>query len=412
MKKITGTTVLYISYDGLLEPLGESQVLQYLRGLAKTHRIYLITFEKPTDWACIDRRRDFLRNVDEYGIKWIPLKYHKKPAGLSTTYDIVHGLVLAIYLTIRYQVEIIHTRSYVPSVIGLFMKRLFGVKFVFDMRGFWPDERLNAGMWRSDSAMYKVAKWFEKRFLLSADIIVSLTESAVKEMSKKSYLNGRMRPYKVIPTCVNTSLFKSGENYSRNVMSDLGTRDSFVLGCVGSVGGWFQFDHVLDLFMSILKKQPKSKLLILNRDQKQYILERIKKKGIPDNLVTVKSVDYADVHNEMAAISVGVFFYKPSYSEHARSPTKMAEFLACGIPCITNHGIGDTEEIIKNNGVGYVINEFLDEEFDAAASEILDMVKSKSLSVNCVKTAEKYFSLSKGIQSYDDVYNSLMCQKS
>ena len=43
--------VLYISYDGMLEPLGQSQVLAYLERLAPGRRIHLISFEKPGDWA-------------------------------------------------------------------------------------------------------------------------------------------------------------------------------------------------------------------------------------------------------------------------------------------------------------------------------------------------------------------------
>ena len=41
--------VLYISYDGMLEPLGKSQVLGYLKLLAKNRRIVLVSFEKPSD---------------------------------------------------------------------------------------------------------------------------------------------------------------------------------------------------------------------------------------------------------------------------------------------------------------------------------------------------------------------------
>lgn len=39
--------VLYLSYDGLSNPLGQSQVLPFLKGLSqKGHQIYLISFEK------------------------------------------------------------------------------------------------------------------------------------------------------------------------------------------------------------------------------------------------------------------------------------------------------------------------------------------------------------------------------
>ena len=41
------TTVLYISYDGMTDPLGQSQVLPYLTGLSKKgFNIILISFEK------------------------------------------------------------------------------------------------------------------------------------------------------------------------------------------------------------------------------------------------------------------------------------------------------------------------------------------------------------------------------
>lgn len=39
--------VLYISYTGLLDPLGQSQVLQYVLSLGQRHNMTLLTFEKP-----------------------------------------------------------------------------------------------------------------------------------------------------------------------------------------------------------------------------------------------------------------------------------------------------------------------------------------------------------------------------
>ena len=41
--------VLYISYDGMLEPLGQGQVLGYLEQLAAEYSPILISFEKQRD---------------------------------------------------------------------------------------------------------------------------------------------------------------------------------------------------------------------------------------------------------------------------------------------------------------------------------------------------------------------------
>ena len=42
---------LYITRNGMCEPLGQSQVLAYLRGLSKSYAYTLISFEKPEDLA-------------------------------------------------------------------------------------------------------------------------------------------------------------------------------------------------------------------------------------------------------------------------------------------------------------------------------------------------------------------------
>ena len=38
--------ILYISYDGVLEPLGQSQILSYLKNLSLSNKIFLLSFEK------------------------------------------------------------------------------------------------------------------------------------------------------------------------------------------------------------------------------------------------------------------------------------------------------------------------------------------------------------------------------
>src|SRR4051794_168039 len=83
----TGARVLYLSYDGMCDPLGGSQVLPYLVGLARRgHRITLISFEKPERSG--DERAAVGQTCDEVGIEWHPLTYHKRPTLLSSMYDV------------------------------------------------------------------------------------------------------------------------------------------------------------------------------------------------------------------------------------------------------------------------------------------------------------------------------------
>ena len=55
--------VLYISYDGMLEPLGQSQVIAYLKRLALHHRIHLVSFEKSEDWVNAAKRMSLVNDL-------------------------------------------------------------------------------------------------------------------------------------------------------------------------------------------------------------------------------------------------------------------------------------------------------------------------------------------------------------
>ena len=84
-------SLLYISYDGMLEPLGQSQVLAYLKQLANGRSIHLISFEKVNDWVIVAERERLARDIAASGIVWHPLRYHKKPTALATAWDIACG---------------------------------------------------------------------------------------------------------------------------------------------------------------------------------------------------------------------------------------------------------------------------------------------------------------------------------
>ena len=216
---------LYISYDGMLEPLGQSQVLAYQERLAASTTVHLLSFEKPEDWADKATRSSVRQRMDAAGIHWHPRGYHKRPSALATAYDILVGISTGLWVILRYRIRIVHARSYVAAVMALVLKRLTGAKFVFDMRGFWADERVDGGLWPREGRMFRVAKWFERRFLLAADHVISLTHAAVREMEKFPYLQHGMPPVTVIPTCADLDRFRPRKQVDRN--------NGFVLGYVG-----------------------------------------------------------------------------------------------------------------------------------------------------------------------------------
>src|SRR6185369_11523385 len=105
---LEGRRVLFISYNGMLEPLGQTQVLPYLRELAKRGvKFTLLSFERDKAFtadgqsACDELKQELAGQ----GIEWHSLRYHQRPSLPATAYDVVCGIRYASDLVRRNQIE-------------------------------------------------------------------------------------------------------------------------------------------------------------------------------------------------------------------------------------------------------------------------------------------------------------------
>lgn len=400
--------ILYISYDGLLEPLGQSQVLQYVKQLAQTyqHDMTVVSYEKPHDWQDQSRRVNLQQQIREAGITWVPLRYHKAPSVLATSYDLAVGIVVCGYWAIRKRVHIVHARSYVASIIALVLKKGLKKRFIFDMRGFWADEKLDSQCWQRQSRIYRLAKWFEKRFLLQADCVVSLTHSGIEEIKKFTYMHDRPFFYRVIPTCTNLELFKPAHPVVES--SHRNPEHALTIGYVGTSSGWYLFEPVLQCYQLLLQLYPHTQFLIINRQEHQALAAQLNAAGIPPEQVRIIAAEYTEVPRYMAEMDATLFFIKPAFSKRASAPTKLGEFLACGIPCLTNAGVGDVEQILgAAQGVGVVLTEFTAKSQQQAVNALLALIQDPLTRHRCVAVAHQYFALEQGVQAYHEVYQQL-----
>lgn len=391
--------ILYITYDGILEPLGQSQVLAYQEQLSKDFDIFLFSYEKPSDISNISLYSSIQNRISQSSIKWIYRKYHKSPSVLATFYDLVAGVFHCSYIVWKNKIKIIHARSYPPALIAIVLKKFFGIKFIFDMRGFWADERVDGSLWKRNSMVFKITKALEKRFILNADHIVSLTHVAVDEINKFPYIENISLPISVIPTCVDLDKFLP--------RSRTASPNEFTLGYLGTVGTWYLFEETVRAFAIFLSIKPKAKILIVNKGEHDFIISTLLNYNVPLSSVEIKSADHSQVPHLIRSMDATIFFLKPLFSKQAAAPTKLGEFLASGVPCLTNEGVGDMASIINTNNIGKTINEFTDEAIRGGIFELIQLANQKDIISRCVQVAEKSFSLKKGVVKYADIYNDV-----
>ncbi|MBK7801067.1 MAG: hypothetical protein IPJ55_00025 [Chloracidobacterium sp.] len=142
---------IYICYFGVRQPLVQTQVVPYLLELRKDGvEIVLLTFEPDLrkKWTT-DQIAEMKREMAEKGIEWHCLAYHKKLSVLATSYDILAGAMFIRRMINAGDIDILHGRVHVPTLMGAIARRLsrHKPKLLFDIRGFFPEEYTDAGIW-------------------------------------------------------------------------------------------------------------------------------------------------------------------------------------------------------------------------------------------------------------------------
>ena len=395
-------TALYISYNGLMEQLGQSQVLPYVRSLAKVRPFILVTFEKHADLVNLQRRAQFEVLMRKAGVKWITLRYHHKPTSISKLYDILVGFLVCVYICATSSINIVHSRGYIAAVIGLWIKYLFGVRFIFDMRGFWIDQRIEIGIWREDTIIVRIARFMETKFLQRADVVFALSSAAVCAMKQWPAVIGSKIRFEVVTTCTDLDLFKLPP---RNVRKR--TDAQFTVGYVGNAGPGYKFDSVLEMYQAIKRIKPLAKLKIVNRNDHILIKEKLKAHGFDSHEVELISCDYPQVPLQMWGIDLGIFFYEWRKANVSSVPTRMGEFLACGVPCLSDESSVGFLNILENENVGVVLRSMESSEINDAALRAVNLATQDDIDLMCACVARLHFSLEVGVANYERIYSEL-----
>ncbi len=388
--------VLYLSYTGLLEPLGQSQVFAYLKLLSRDHQITVVTFEKAADLADAGAMADQRRACASANIRWIPKRYHHRPRLLATLWDLFIFSLTAIGEAGR--TDVIHARAYIASFVALLAGWVRRKPFIFDMRAFWPEEMIAAGALRRGSVVHRLIRWGERACLTRAAAVVSLTEAGVVYMRMQMGPKIASQRFAVVPTCVDLDRFQ---------LTPRTEHKALVIGSAGTVlSGWFRFPWLIAFFRAMHAAAPESSFRILSRDNPDDIRAAATRDGA-DFDIAVYAAAPAQMPQAVATFDAVAMFFETGIAKLGSCPTRMGEVLAVGRPVIANPGVGDVAEIVREHRVGVLVDSADDTAMAAAANALLELLKDPDLPARCRAAAEACFSLARGAATYDRLYRDI-----
>ncbi|MCK0171438.1 glycosyltransferase [Aliiroseovarius sp. S1123] len=395
---------LYITRNGLLEPLGQSQVFGYLRGLSRDYSITLITYEKSEDWADTAAIARAHADCAAYGIRWLPQRFRPHPKIISPALSMMRMIWLVRREVRREGIRLIHARSYIPAAVALVVSRMTGVPFLFDMRALWPEELITAGRLRRGSLIHSAIAGAERACLVKSAGVISLTHAAVKHLKSvypRELANQRLV---VIPTCADLDRFTPKAE----------TRTGpIVHGCIGTVlSGWFRTDWLANWMRVAVARDPDARFEIVTRDEAQRVRAELDPTNELARRLIIGPRPSKDMPDAVRGHDLSVMFYAGGeISELGRSPTRMAEVLGCGLPVVANEGVGDVADIVRKNNVGVIVEGASVQQMGTAFAALQTLMKDPDLPSRCRATAEAVFSLETGTEAYREIYASILNMK-
>jgi glycosyltransferase involved in cell wall biosynthesis len=402
--------LLYLSVDGLLEPLGFSQVVRVIEGLAaKGWRYEVVSLEKRADLAKPERVRSVEQRLQAAGIRWSRLEWNDAGGARAAANNLAALTRAALHQTRQHRVDALHARSYVAAAAAQAVWLATKTPFVFDTRAYWIDERLEEGKWFTTPLRLAVARGLEHQLFACAAGVVTLTELQANDVRAGAFGPARDRPITCIPTCADYDDFVRRAPHAcaavpLAVRAQL--RGKRVLGVIGSLNRSYCVDETLTLARLVLARDPTAHLLVLSAQTEAWT-NALAQAQLPSSRVTIARANHDDMPQWLSLLEWGVLLLVPeSRAKRASMPTKLAEFFATGVRPVQAGCNAEVSDWVTRAGSGVVLPT-LDRGSLERAAEAIATPRPESELAEARARTQAHFSLASGVRRYDELWRAV-----
>ena len=388
--------VLYFSYDGLLDPLGESQIVPYVSAISDAgYSLTIISYEK------VERTKEQIKSMEiklqKIGVQWVRLQFYT--GKLWAIKRIISGALLIRKLCIDLKPNFLHLRGFLPAVI--FQLSLLRTPFLYDFRGFALGEWVDIGKLDKYSLLHNILNRLDQRAVRNASGFVVLEECA-KELLKDTYDVPNV-PLKVIRTCTDVKRYKKKKIVRSN------SRRAIHFVFLGGARFPYRPDLALKLISKLIDHGYDCKVDFINKGDHKIIEKAKELINLPEDKINILSCGHSEIPKILRNYDCGLVMVETSYWRKVCSPTKMGEYLAGGLPVISLKGINSIDELAERTDCIETISpEDLEDDFNVGrAKQIISLIKSPKIEEKCKNLAKDEFNLEIAGNLYVQLYNEM-----
>lgn len=397
--------VVHLTHDGILQPLGRSQVVRIASGLAaRGLPQHIASLERASDLADSGRVEALARELGGLGIGWSRGAYLPGGGAGAFARNVARLTALSLRQTMRRGPHVVVARSFSTGPTAVALKRLRGARFIYDIRGFWVERRLQTSLSGASPRVSSALRALDRLVYRESAAVVSLTE-----LGADIVRGGRFgewdakKPAVCVPTCVDYDVFRPDlTGAERTIPEEIDARleKRLVIGYVGSVNADYRVAESVRLFRFLLERRNDALLLCLTGDRAE-MQEIVAREGVPDAAVVFAKATHEEMPAWLSRVDWGLLLLEADFSKSASMPTKLGEFFASGVRPVhfgCNAEVGDW---VMRTGSGITLGDLTDASLRRAADAIAGAGSDPELLRAARERARAHFSVASGLDRYE-----------
>lgn len=398
------------------DPLFNALIYQYVLGHQENHPseyIYHIFTEEQAAYTLSPAQQaEIHKELKQKNIFWHPMPYR---GGKFILFKKLWNFIVLFF-----KIWGIRRREKSKLIIGslalaggyiYMLSRVFNFKtmvFCFEPHSEYMRE---FGIWSEKSLKYKILNKVEILEATKCDYVTAPTIHTVqllKDWQSKSKVFH-------VPLSVNTDKFSFSEIDRQRIRKQYNIpEDRYLLLYLGKFGGIYYDEKAVAAFCKrLVDFDPRIFMLTISPNPLEEIKQAYLEAGLQESdFLILYKIPFEEVKAYICACDMGMVAIPPLPSQKYRSPIKIGEYLACGIPFIINKGIADDDILAENEQVGVVFKSLDANDFEAPLQTLKALMNEDKTTLRnrCRAAAVKHRGIHNSVELLtkvvDEVYSS------
>ena len=403
-------SIIICASHSFKDPLFNGLMYQYILGHQKAagqqYRYHIVTEEQVAYALSPEEQANIQAALKTQDLFWHPMPYR---GGKFILFKKLWN-----FISLFFKIWGIKRRENTTIIVGFLaiaggyayiisqLLRLKLMVFCFEPHSLYMKE---FGIWSEKSLKYKILSKVEYLQATRADYVTGPTIHTIDLLKKWTSKAKLFR----VPISVDTQKFTFSNKDRQRIRTQYNIpEDRYAMLYLGKFNGiYYHEKEVAEFCKRLLDFDPRIFIFTISPTPSEDVKKAYLEAGLAkSDFLVLNKIPYEEIEGYISACDMGMVAIPPLDSQKYRTPVKIGNYLACGIPFLLNRGIADDDIMAEEENVGVVFESLEASDFSIPFAALKKFMQEDrtTLQTRCRAAAIKH----RGIQNSVEVLEQMI----